>query len=425
MKKTMTIISHISRIIIGLLFVFSGYVKAVDPLGFTYKLGEYFESMHLEFLAPFALALAILVIAAELAMGLCLLARVRMQLVAWGVLLFMLFFTFLTFYIAVKGNVVKDCGCFGDALILSNTATFLKNLFLMPFVVIIFLWRKKYTPVAKCLVDWAIAIACFAFAVCIQLYCLNYLPVIDFMPYKVGTNIPKAMELPENAKPDQYKTTYVYSKNGEVKEFDDTNFPWNDPTWTYVSIHTELVEKGDEPKIHDFDIYNTDGENVTEDIIRSENFTFLFTLRNVENINLSYMNKVNDIASYCLITDGFDFYAYTAANSDEIEEFIAKTNAIYPFYSGDGTTIKTMIRSNPGLVLIKDGNILAKWSYKNIPSIEKIIRLTETDYETIVANAKASERNTTLLFALIALMLICFMPVMKFVKVKFLKKVKQ
>jgi uncharacterized membrane protein YphA (DoxX/SURF4 family) len=418
----MTIISHISRIIIGLLFVFSGYVKAVDPLGFTYKLGEYFESMHLEFLAPFALALAILVIAAELAMGLCLLARVRMQLVAWGVLLFMLFFLVLTFYIAVKGNVVKDCGCFGDALILSNTATFLKNLFLMPFVVIIFLWRKKYTPVAKCMGEWLIAIAFFAFAAGIQLYCLHNLPVIDFMPYKVGTNIPKAMEYPENAKPAKYKTRYYYLKNGETKEFDETNYPWNDSTWTYVDVQSELVEKGYEPPIHDLDISNMDGENITDDIINSENFTFIFTAREIENIDISHIDKVNEIADYCLITDGFDFYAYMAASNNEIDEFIAKTNAKYPFCIGDGTTIKTMIRSNPGLMLIKDGNILAKWSYKNIPSIEQITRLAATDYETIVSNAKAAERNTTLLFALIALILACFLNIIKYVKVKFLRK---
>ena len=418
MKKTMTILSHASRIIIGLVFVFSGYVKAVDPLGFAYKLGEYFDSMHLEFLAPLALVFSILVIAAELAMGLCLLARVRMQLVAWGVLLFMLFFTFLTFYIMVKGDVVKDCGCFGDALILSNTATFLKNLALMPFVIIIFLWRKKYTPVAKCLSEWLIAIACFAFAVGIELYCLRNLPIIDFMPYKVGTNIPESMEYPEDADHDIYKTIYFYSKNGETKQFDETNYPWNDSTWTYVDVHSELMKKGYEPPIHGFEMYNMDGENMTDDIIYNDNFTFILTLRKIKNISASSINNINRIADYCLITDDFDFYAYTAANSDEVEEFVAKTNAKYPFFFGDETTIKTMIRSNPGLMLIKDGNILAKWSYKNIPTIEQITRLVTSDYQTIVANAKASERNSTLMLALITLMVICFINLRKYIKIK-------
>lgn len=412
----MTILSHASRIIIGLLFVFSGYVKAVDPLGFAYKLGEYFESMHIEFLSPLALTCAILVIAAELAMGLCLLARVRMQLVAWCVLLFMLFFTVLTFYIAVKGNVVKDCGCFGDALVLSNTATFLKNLAAMPFVIIIFLWRKKYTPVAKCLVEWIIAVACFAFAVGIELHCLRNLPIIDFMPYKAGVNIPQSMEYPEDAVPDEYKTTYYYSKNGETKEFDQTNYPWKDSTWTYVDAKSELVKKGYEPPIHDFEIYNTDGENITYDIVSSENFTFIFTMRNIENINISNMNKVNALADYCQTNDDFDFFAYTASTNDEIEKFIEKTNAKYPFCFGDETTIKTMIRSNPGLMLIKDGNIWAKWSYKNVPTVERVKQIVSTDYESTVSAAKASERNSTLILAAIALALICFINTRKYVK---------
>lgn len=416
MKKTMTILSHISRIVIGLLFVFSGYVKAVDPLGFTYKLGEYFESMQLVFLSPFALPLAIIVIAAEVAMGLCLLARVRMQVVAWGVLLFMLFFTVLTFYIMVKGDVVKDCGCFGDALVLSNTATFLKNLAAMPFVVIIFLWRKRYTPVAKCLYEWLIAIACFLFAVGIELYCLRNLPVIDFMPYRAGKNIPQSMEFPEGAAMDEYKTTYYYSKNGETKEFDETNYPWNDSTWTYADSKSVLVKAGYQPPIHDFEIITMDGEDITDSVVSSNNFIFILTLQNVENSNLSDIDKVNKLADYCAAADGFGFFAYTAAGSADIEKFIEQTNAKYPFCFGDETTIKTMVRSNPGLMLIKDGNIYAKWSYKNIPSIEEIEQIAQTDFQTTVSKVKAAERNTTIVLAVIAMVFICFINTRKYVK---------
>ncbi|MDR3286101.1 MAG: DoxX family protein [Prevotellaceae bacterium] len=408
MKKTMIILSHISRILIGILFVFSGYVKAVDPLGFTYKLGEYFESLHIEFLMPLALTFSILIIAAELVMGLCLLARVHMKLVAWCVLLFMLFFTVLTFYIAVKGDVVKDCGCFGDALVLSNTATFLKNLAAMPFVIFIFIWRKNYTPVAKCIIEWIIAIAFFAFAVGIELYCLKNLPVIDFMPYKVGTNIPQAMEHPEDAPHDEYKTTYYYSKDGETQEFNDTNFPWNDSTWVYVDVKSELVKKGYEPPIHDLEMRNTDGDDITADIVYNDKFTFILTLRKIDGIDISNIDKVNKIADFCLITDNFDFYAYTSSSYEDAEIFVQKTNALYPFCFGDDTSIKTMIRSNPGLLLIKDGNILAKWSYKNIPSTDEINKLTTTDYSTIVARVKASERNKTLILAAIAIIFIGF-----------------
>ncbi|MDR2064852.1 MAG: DoxX family protein [Prevotellaceae bacterium] len=408
MKKTTTVISHASRILIGLLFVFSGYVKAIDPLGFTYKLDEYFESLNILFLSPFALVISILIIAAELVMGLCLLARIRMKLVAWGTLLFMSFFTILTFYIAVKGDVVKDCGCFGDALVLSNTATFLKNLAAMPFVMFIFFWRKNYTPVAKCITEWIIVTAFFAAAAGIELYCLRNLPIIDFMPYKAGTNIPKDMEYPEDAQPDEYKTTYYYSKNGETKEFDDTNYPWNDSTWTYIDTKSELVKKGYEPPIHDFEIQTEDGENITEDIVYSEKFTFIFILRKTDRADISDIDKINEIADYCSSSDDFDFYAYTSSSFNDIEKFIEKTNAAYRFCLGDETTIKTMLRSNQGLMLIKDGNIWAKWSYQNIPTIAEIKKLAATDFQTAVAGVKAKERNTTIILAAIALVFICF-----------------
>ncbi|MDR2126538.1 MAG: DoxX family protein [Prevotellaceae bacterium] len=408
MKNIMTITSHASRLLIGLLFVFSGYVKAIDPLGFTYKLNEYFESLHIEFLSPLALTFSILVIAAELVMGLCLLARIRMKLVAWGALLFMSFFTVLTFYIAVKGDVVKDCGCFGDALVLSNTATFLKNLAAMPFVIFIFLWRKNYTQVAKCVTEWIIATVFFAAAAGIELYCLRNLPIIDFMPYKVGTNIPESMEYPENAHPDEYKTTYYYSKNGETQEFDETNYPWNDSAWTYVDSKSELVKKGYEPPIHDFEIRTADGEDITADIVYSDKFTFIFILLKTEQADMSSMNKINAIADYCNNSDDFDFYAYTASALDDIEKFIKKTNAAYQFCLGDETTIKTMLRSNQGLMLVKDGNIMAKWSYRNIPAIDEINKLATTDYQTIIAGVKAKERNTTIILAAITLIFLCF-----------------
>jgi uncharacterized membrane protein YphA (DoxX/SURF4 family) len=414
MKKITTIISHASRILIGLLFVFSGYVKAIDPLGFTYKLDEYFESLHILFLSPFALAISVLIIAAELVMGLCLLARIRMKLVAWGALLFMSFFTILTFYIAVKGDVVKDCGCFGDALVLSNTATFLKNIAAMPFVIFIFFWRKNYTPIAKCITEWIIAIAFFALTVGIELYCLRNLPIIDFMPYKAGTNIPESMEYPENAQPDEYKTTYYYSKNGETKEFDDTNYPWNDSTWTYVDTKSELVKKGYEPPIHDFGIHAEDGEDITADIVYSEKFTFIFILRETDNADISSMNKINKIAGYCSNSDDFDFYAYTCSAFNDVEKFIKKTNATYRFCFGDETTIKTMLRSNQGLMLIKDGNIWAKWSHQNIPSIDEITKLAAMDFQTAVANVKAKERNTTIILAAIAMIFICFINTKKY-----------
>lgn len=390
--KFWQVIRTISRFLIGILFVFSGYVKIVDPQGFAIKLNEYFISLHIEFLEPLALTFALLVIAAELTMGLCLIARVRMVAVSWAVLLFMSFFTILTFFIAVNGDIVSDCGCFGDALILSNWATFVKNVAFMPFVLIIFFQRKKFEPTATPFVEWGILLAFFMCATGIGLYSNRHLPLIDFMAYKVGTNIQKDMSIPEGAEVDVYKTFLIYEKDGVQKEFDDTNFPWQDTTWKFIETKPPiLIKKGYTPPIHDFSITSYEDGDITDIVLNNPNYTFILTSPKLSRASADNATRINELASYCQQRDSIDFFAMTAASDSDITKFANDTKATYPFHIADETTLKSMVRSNPGLMLIKDATIIAKWSETDIPSIDDANKILSTSPVTIIKEHARNE----------------------------------
>lgn len=399
----MGILRTVSRLAVGLLFVFSGYVKAVDPQGSAIKFGEYFHSLGLEFLSPLALTFAILLSAAELTMGLCLIARVRMRVTAWAVLLFMSFFTILTFFIAVNGDIVSDCGCFGDALKLSNWATFFKNVITFPFVLVIFAQQKKYKPVSCPPVEWGILGALFIFACAIGLYSNRHLPLIDFMAYKVGTNIPQAKSLPEGAEPDVYKTILVYEKDGVKKEFDDTNFPWEDSTWTFVSSASKLVKQGYHPPIYDFSITSTELGDITDSILAKPTYTLILTSYQLADAETNRLDRVSELADFCLRQSNVDFFAYSGSSSGDIESFRQRSGAQYPIHTGDGTTIKSMVRSNPGLMLIHNGDIVAKWANADFPTVSELEKILNTPPNVVIKQAKAKEKRTNTIIVVLML----------------------
>ncbi|MDR2040627.1 MAG: DoxX family protein, partial [Bacteroidales bacterium] len=209
-------IAAISRILLGIVFVFSGFVKGIDPLGSTYKFIDYFTAFNLSFLSPLAFILAILMNAAEFLIGVSLILRLRMKVSAWAVFLFMCFFTVLTFILALT-NPVSDCGCFGDALVLTNWETFFKNLVLMALALIVFLYRKKYEPVYRPVTEWICVVLIAGVIIGISVYCYRHLPLLDFRPYSVGANIPQGMTIPDGMPTDEFKTTLYYEKDGVVK----------------------------------------------------------------------------------------------------------------------------------------------------------------------------------------------------------------
>ncbi|MDR2841285.1 MAG: DoxX family protein, partial [Paludibacter sp.] len=274
-----SILLHFSRIIVGAVFIFSGFVKAIDPLGSTYKIEEYLTSFGGFFanFIPLAFLAGIALSTIELVMGLNLLFSFKLKFSAWITLLFMLFYTPLTFYIW-QTNPVTDCGCFGDALVISNLATFLKNVVLLALVIIILITLKGRKSLFLPRIEWVAVTLFVCIGVGLSLYTYNHLPFIDFRPYKVGVNIAQAMELPEDAVMDIYETSFIYEKDGVQQEFTLENYPAGDSTWAFVDQKTKLIQKGDVPKIHDFSVINEDGDDITSDVLEYEGYTYFLIM---------------------------------------------------------------------------------------------------------------------------------------------------
>ena len=361
-------IRFISKTIVGLVFTFSGFVKCIDPLGTTYKLQDYFTAFGWESLHSTAFFFAVILCGLELLIGLMLLFQMRVSWAAWIALLFMIIFTPLTLILAIF-NPVHDCGCFGDALVLTNWQTFLKNVVLLVFVLIVFSNRRRYKEFIGV---WGELAGIVVLSVGIGLfmsYNLNHLPIKDFRPYKVGVNIREGMALPPGAQPDQYRSTFIYSKDGEKKEFTLDNLP--DKSWQWVSTRNVLISKGYEPPIHDFNIITKEGEDITDEILNTEGYVFMFIAYDLSKTSTTTMDEINDIASF-VQGRGQRFIGVTSSLSDEYESFADLHGARFPFFNMDQVTLKTIIRSNPGLMLIKHGKILQKWPYKHLPKIEEL-----------------------------------------------------
>jgi uncharacterized membrane protein YphA (DoxX/SURF4 family) len=374
--KLIKISVEICRVFLGLVFVFSGFVKAVDPLGSVYKNLDYLSAFKLNLFDFGAFPLAFIQIALEFAMGVCLLIGVYRRFHSLLFLLFMCFMTPLTLYLAIK-NPVTDCGCFGDALIITNWQTFFKNIFLLAASIVIFFWYKRITPFFRTK-KWRFPVVVFVylFIIGISFYCYAYLPILDFRPYKIGANIPELMEIPEGAPQDEYETTLIYSKEGIKQAFTIENYPKGDTTWVYVDTKTQLVKKGYEPPIHNFRITTEDEEDVTEEILSNPSYTFLLITNKLEKSSDLRIDRINEIYDYCL-QNNYKFYCLTASLLPERTQWSENTGAEYPFCMVDDIALKTIIRSNPGLLLLKEGTIINKWSNRRIPAEEMLTQPLE------------------------------------------------
>lgn len=356
---------HASRFLFGLVFVFSGFVKAVDPLGMTYKLQDYFTALGGMFysLSDNALILAIALSAIELFIGFNLVFAIQIRRTAFFGLLFMLVMTPLTLWIALK-NPVSDCGCFGDALKISNWETFSKNVVLLALIISVLFTTRPHQKFFILWVEWIAMVIFIGTGIGISAYAYNHLPQIDFLPYKKGVNIAEAMKIPENAPTDKYETTFIYEKNGTQKEFSLENYPKDDSTWVFVDQKTTLVEEGYKPPIHDFTIYNQQFEDIVPEIIAYEGYTYLVVMYELNKASDEGAKRVQKLFEKYENTN-VRFYVLTASADEDIEAFVQKTNVTFPFYKSDPITLKTIIRANPGLVLIKNGTITGKWHWKD------------------------------------------------------------
>lgn len=366
----MKVIKLISRIFVGLVFIFSGFVKAIDPLGTNYKFVDYFTAFGMTWLAPTAFTLAILMNTAEFVIGLSFFFNVKIKLTSWFAMIFMVFFTILTFILAID-NPVHDCGCFGDALILTNWQTFYKNLIIIVPTIIVFYNRKKFDTVLSKMGEWMLTGVFVILVVGLSMYCYMHLPLMNFRPYKIGVHIPDKMIYPDGAPKDEYKSVLTYKKGNITKEYTLEETSNLDSTWEWVSTDNKLIKKGYVPPIHDFSIQNKEAVDITDSILNYDSFTFLLAVYDVNIASTSDSKRINELADYCT-KNNYKFLCLTSSGDTDIKNWVAKVNAKYEFCTTDAITLKTMIRANPGLVLLKHGTILGKWNHRDIPTVDEL-----------------------------------------------------
>ena len=362
---------NICRFILAVTFIFSGYVKAIDPLGTLYKLKDYAAAMALNDILPdWALVIVAIALGAlEFSLGVFMLFAVRRHMVSKLTLALMSVMTALTVWIYIA-DPVKDCGCFGDALKLTNGETMLKNIVLIACATLV-AWRP--VDMARFISrtnQWIVRYYTITYIVVTSVYCLYTLPIFDFRPYRVGTNIKQGMEIPEGAEQPEFESTFILRKNGVTREFTLDNYP--DSTWEYVDTKTVQTKKGYEPPIHDFAITTNDtGEDITEQVLTKKGYTFLLVSPRLAVADDSNFGDIDQIYEYAE-ENGVDFFCLTASTNEDIERWRELTGAEYTFCNADETTLKTMIRSNPGLILLKDGTIIGKWSHNALPQTDDL-----------------------------------------------------
>lgn len=362
---------NICRFILAVTFIFSGYVKAIDPLGTLYKLKDYTAAMALNDILPdWALVIVAIALGAlEFSLGVFMLFAVRRHMVSKITLALMSVMTALTVWIYIA-DPVKDCGCFGDALKLTNGETLLKNIVLIACATLV-AWRP--VDMARFISrtnQWIVRYYTITYIVVTSVYCLYTLPIFDFRPYHVGMNIKKGMEIPEGAEQPEFESTFILRKNGVTREFTLDNYP--DSTWEYVDTKTVQTKKGYEPPIHDFAITTNDtGEDITKQVLTKKGYTFLLVSPRLAVADDSNFGDIDQIYEYAE-ENGVDFFCLTASTNEDIERWRELTGAEYKFCNADETTLKTMIRSNPGLILLKDGTIIGKWSHNALPQTDDL-----------------------------------------------------
>ena len=372
-QRLLKMIVNLCRIIVAVTFIFSGFVKAIDPIGTQYKLQDYLGAIGMAGILPnwTLLAVAVFLAAIEFCIGIFLLFAIQRRLISKLTVAFMAFMTMVTVWI-VMADPVKDCGCFGDALHLTNTETLIKNIVLLVCSLVI-----MYRPLAMFRFvsksnQWIVTNYTIVFILVSSGLSLYYLPIFDFRPYHIGVNIPRGMEIPKGAKLPQFKTTFIMEKNGQRKEFTLDNYP--DASWKFIDSKTVQTSEGYIPPIHDFSITdNKTGLDLTNSVLGHKGYTFLLIAPHLETADDSNFGDIDRLYEYAQSYD-IPFYCLTASTAKAIKRWIDLTGAEYPFCITDEAVLKTIIRSNPGLLLLKDGTIINKWSHNNLPNEAKLSR---------------------------------------------------
>jgi len=378
LKAIMKIIVNISRIIVGLLFIFSGLIKANDPLGLTYKMQEFFEiwgnsypSLHsfMMFLNDYALAFSIITITLEVVLGVALLLGWGVRFFNWLLLLLIIFFTFLTGYAVLSGKI-KECGCFGNCIPLTAMQSFIKDIILCVLILIIFFGAKYIKPIFRGGMNFVVLCVAILLVVGLQWYVLVRLPVFDCLPFKTGNNILELRKMPADAVPDKIDFVFVYEKNGEKKEFSKTELP--DSTWTFVSRKDILLEKGknNEPPIKDFVLNTLSATDSTEAILNNAGEYYLYFIRDIKKDTSYWLDKFRKLNSFAKQNNRPLFVIASQASAAQ-QLLNQQNNFNVPVLSADAVAVKTAARANPTLYLMKGPLIQKKWGSAEIDKAAK------------------------------------------------------
>ena len=403
----MRLVKNLCRIIVGIVFIYSGFVKGIDPLGSDYKFTDYFNAFGMGWMNAATLFFSFALSLTEFLIGIALLFNLWVSRMAWGSLLFMAFFTPLTLVLALT-NPVSDCGCFGDAMILTNWQTFWKNIILLLLAIMIFMYRKEYKSSLPLVGQFSFLALAGAGMLCLSVYCYRHLPVLDFRPYAVGKNITEGMRLPEGAEPDQYEVTLKYKnkQTGEVQSFTEENYPWQDTlNWEYESSSERLVKKGYITPIHDLVIEHPTLGNITEEILEDDNHTILAVAYNLTQSDVQYQPAINRLAEYAQ-EKGIRFYGLTSSSERDIETYKKRYHVSYEFCTADEIQLKTMIRSNPGVIILREGTILDKWAGKDVPDVKE---LQDTDLTAYCVYSREQMQRIYLVYSIILLFFVAYL----------------
>ncbi len=364
----MQLISNIARILVGILFIFSGLIKVNDPVGTAIKLEEYFNVFAIDFspfflnFIPIALFLSVFLSVLEVVLGIAVLVNYKIKITSWILLGMIIFFTFLTFYSAYF-NKVTDCGCFGDAIKLTPWQSFYKDLVLLVLIIIIFIRREDFTAFLPSRFRHAVMASFTIIFVIIAVYAIEHLPYIDFRAYKVGADIPALMQ---PSAPLQY--AYIMEKDGKEERLEA--YPSGDE---YTFKEMILTNPEVQPKIFDYSLWNDDGE-FTEASFQGNKL--LIIVHEVTKANDDSFKDINRLVSE-LVSQPVESVAVTASNAEAFEAFRHEIQLAVPYYFADATVLKTIMRSNPGMVLLKDGVVVGKWHYNDVPTANKVLNLLQ------------------------------------------------
>jgi uncharacterized membrane protein YphA (DoxX/SURF4 family) len=357
----------ISRILVGALFIISGLIKLNDPVGFAFKLEEYFSTgvLDLPFLIPYALAISLFLVIFEVMLGVMLLLGFRTRFTVWSLLLMIIFFTFLTFYSAYY-NKVTDCGCFGDAIKLTPWESFTKDVVLLVFIIILFRWQNYIKPLLKpvpgALTIFLLLLACGLFAN----YVLNHLPAVDFRPYKVGASIPEGMTVPADAPKPIFDYAWTFNVNGEEQTI-VTNGDYPSVDGEFVGVETTELQKGYEPPIHDFTI-EREGQNYADTLLQEERLIMViaYDLAISNKEAFLQVKEVTDLA----MDKGYRVIGMSASDEAYAARIVQEYQLKFTFYFTDQTTLKTIVRSNPGLLVLNRGTIRQKVHFNDLDELQ-------------------------------------------------------